>query len=186
MIRMIEVEAKFLVSDLAALERALQNLSQELAPVEFHQADEYFNHPCRDFGTTDEAFRLRNCNGRLDLTYKGPRLDAVTKTREELELAISDNAAESISVLRSILLALGFRSAGGVVKHRRSVIVHIDSTPVTVSIDNVTGLPTYAELEIICDAADRESATATMLRVAELLNLNQTERRSYLELLGCC
>jgi len=184
---MIEVEAKFLVPDVPAFAQALQQLAATESTAEYDQRDEYFNHPCRDFGVTDEAFRLRTCNGRLELTYKGPRLDAVTKTREELELEIAgDTGSESEGTLRSILLALGFRPAGCVIKYRRSVVVTFEATPVTISIDDVKGLPAYAELEITCNATARESATATILRLAALLKLTPSERRSYLELLKSC
>lgn len=182
---MIEVEAKFLVSDISALEQALHRFPGSETVTEYQQRDEYFNHPCRDFGATDEAFRFRTCNGRLEVTYKGPRLDSVTKTREELELAIGSADAEaSECTMRSILLALSFRPAGCVMKCRRSALVNFEGAPVTVSIDNVSGLATYVELEIRCEAAEREEATRTILRLAETLMLKHSERRSYLELLG--
>ena len=49
------------------------------------QVDRYFAHPCRDFARTDEALRLRRDGDDVAITWKGPRIDAATKTRRESE-----------------------------------------------------------------------------------------------------
>ena len=54
--------------------------------------DHYFNAPDRDFAQTDEAFRLRRIGTGELLTYKGPKRDADTKTRTEVELRLADGA----------------------------------------------------------------------------------------------
>ena len=183
---MIEVEAKYLVTNVGEFEQAALLWAGGNPALEYLQCDEYFNHPCRDFGQTDEAFRIRSCNGQTKLTYKGPRLDTVTKTREELEVEIpSTESGRSDSVLRSLLLALGFTPAGCVNKVRRSFEGAAGGFPVTVSMDAVEGLPPYAEIEITCESAQRAAATALVLQLATVFGLTQSERRSYLELLGC-
>jgi len=84
---MYEVELKFPVADLPALERRLAELAGRFyAPVD--QVDRYFNHPCRDFAQTDEALRLRHHGDGVAITWKGPRIDAATKTRREIELPL--------------------------------------------------------------------------------------------------
>lgn len=55
-----------------------------------------------------------------------------------------------------------------------------------VSLDSVQGLPFYVELEITCDASERDAATDAILRMAERMVLSDSERRSYLELFGFC
>lgn len=182
---MIEVEAKYLVTDVCGFEQAALRWGGGRLPVEFRQCDEYFNHPCRDFGFTDEAFRIRSCDRQTQVTYKGPRLDTVTKTREELELTIPDSGTQSSgSVLRALFLALGFTPAGCVNKTRRSFTGVAGGFPVSVSLDAVEGLPLYAEIEITCESSERGVATELVLRLAESFGLSQSERRSYLELLG--
>ena len=86
---MYEVEQKYPLADVAAVEAALARLGATWhATVE--QVDRYFNHPCRDFAATDEALRLRRTDQALAITWKGPRLDATAKTRRELELPLAD------------------------------------------------------------------------------------------------
>lgn len=179
---MIEVEAKYLVTNVGEFEQAALLWGGGIPALEYRQCDEYLNHPCRDFGQTDEAFRIRSCNGQTKLTYKGPRLGTVTKTREELELEIP--SGQSSSVLRSLLMALGFTPAGCVNKIRRSFEGAAGGFPVIISMDAVEGLPPYAEIEITCESAQRGAATELVLQLAEVTGLTQSERRSYLELLG--
>ena len=182
---MIEVEAKYLVTNVGEFEQAALRWGGGNPALEYRQCDEYFNHPCRDFDQTDEAIRIRSCNGQIELTYKGPRLDTITKTREELELEIpSTNSGQSNSVLRSLLIVLGFTPAGCVKKVRRSFEGAAGGFPVTISMDAVEGLPPYAEIEITCESAQRGAATELVLQLAEAFGLTLSERRSYLELLG--
>ena len=69
------------------------------------QVDEYYAHPTRDFAATDEALRLRTENDLTVITYKGPKLDRETKTREEFEVSVANRAT-----MASILDRLGFQS----------------------------------------------------------------------------
>jgi len=182
---MIEVEAKFAVDAPERLFAAVQTLNPREPFEDSAESDEYFNHPVRDFRITDEALRIRRTVDSVQLTFKGPRLDAVTKSRKELELPIA-SVAEALafteSQLREILLALGFTSAGMVRKQRKTTTVRFEDRDFTISFDQVEGLPFYAELEILCDEPQRASATASLLRLAEYLGLHQSERRSYVEL----
>jgi adenylate cyclase class 2 len=197
---MIEVEAKFRLSDVEAFEHLLISLGGSLPGRLLHQSDEYFQHPCRSFDQTDEALRLRTvaeaspsgeaCPEQLELCYKGPRLDPSTKTRREIEFTTLALAAEtgtpqkqSVEALRNILLTLGFSSAGWVRKKRRAFDILFENQSVCVSVDYVDGLPPFAELEIVCSESQRAEATSRILRLAETLGLRDSERRSYLELL---
>ena len=54
----IEVEQKFRIADVPAMERQLRALGATLGATEL-QVDCYFAHPQRDFAQTDEALRLR-------------------------------------------------------------------------------------------------------------------------------
>ena len=182
---MIEVEAKFAVDAPEQLLAAVHAINPCASFEESEESDEYFHHPARDFRITDEALRIRRTGDSVQLTWKGPRLDAVTKSRKELELPISSEVAAlalTANQLRDILLALGFTSAGIVRKKRKTTTVLFEDRHFTVSFDQVEGLPFYVELEILCEEAQRASATASLLRLAEHLGLHQSERRSYIEL----
>ena len=55
---MLEIEVKAELDDRRRVESELRHLGAR-ARGERRQVDLYFAHPCRDFGKTDEALRLR-------------------------------------------------------------------------------------------------------------------------------
>ena len=176
-----EVEQKHRVVDLAALLSRLARQGVELeSPVE--QADQYFAHPARDFATTDEALRIRTTGGRSFVTYKGPKLDVVTKTRRELELPLHERDADG-SQFAKLLVALGFRPVATVRKQRRMFRIDHSGRPVEGAIDEVDSVGTFVELEIIADDANLEAAKQVIRDLAAALDLGPTERRSYLGML---
>ena len=177
----LEVELKFPVSDVAALAKRLADLGWSKHAEEM-QSDEYFAHPCRDFVATDEAFRVRTVNGESCLTYKGPRLDAETKTREEIEVGLAMGASSSQQMSR-LLASLGFESRDFVRKHRVVGTLEWQGHPVTVSMDAVDELGDYVEIEVLASPAEFASAKQRVLELAETLNLHESERRGYLTLL---
>ena len=75
-----EVELKFPVADLGAIEARLVELGTRFDEA-VTQVDRYFAHPARDFARTDEALRIRQVGNACYVTYKGPKVDAATKTR---------------------------------------------------------------------------------------------------------
>lgn len=182
-----EVEQKYPVKDAAALEAQLRELGARAAGTgALEQADQYFNHPARDFAQTDEALRLRRVGAANFVTYKGPKLDATTKTRQEIELPLppGDAAAEGFAEL---LAALGFRSVAEVHKKRRLLEIPWDGCTIEAALDQVAGLGAFLELELSVDGeADGPEVQAAKARIASLaaaLELERSERRSYLELL---
>ncbi len=136
---MIEVEIKA-KADLSKVRLILEHIRAVKIRVE-DQSDTYFAAPYRDFAKTDEALRIRNLDGRAVLTYKGPKLDSVSKTRKEFETVVDEkNTTE-------ILHALGFSEAGAVRK-RREVFRAGD---ITVCLDSVEGLGEFLEVEIVVE-----------------------------------
>jgi adenylate cyclase, class 2 len=176
-----EVEQKFPVADLAPTEARLADLGAVFAsPI--RERDRYFAHPARDFAQTDEALRIRSVGDANCVTYKGPKIDATTKTRRELELPLAATAAGA-EAFAELLNALGFQPVAEVHKTRRPVTVAWQGLEVTGALDSVDGLGQFIELEL-CVAQPRiELARTAIMSLAERLDLSQTERRSYLELL---
>src|SRR5215472_15845297 len=114
---MLEVEVKYAGADFASLGRQLRHWGAR-GKKSRTEADHYFNAPDRDFATTDEALRLRRIGQRNFVTYKGPKIDAATKTRTEIEvpLASGDGPADGFTRL---LVSLGYRPVAVVRKARR-------------------------------------------------------------------
>jgi adenylate cyclase class 2 len=176
-----EVEQKFPVQDFGEMERKLVALGGEFASA-IEQVDRYFAHPARDFAKTDEALRIRRTGEENRITYKGPKLDLQTKTRQELELPLPPGrqAAEDFS---SLLHALGFRRVAEVFKRRRKLHFSWQGFEVEASLDEVERVGRFVELEIVADHQRLDAARESLLALAKELGLETIERRSYLELL---
>lgn len=176
-----EVEQKFAIADAAAVIDKLRRLGARAGEM-MVQVDQYFNHPSRDFAQTDEALRLRQIGEANFITYKGPKLDATTKTRKELELPLLAGASTAAS-FAELLTALGFRHVAEVRKQRQAMHLAWQGRDVEIAIDQVESLGTYLEIEIAASEADLEAARSSLQSLAAELQLAASERRSYLELL---
>lgn len=178
---MVEVELKFRLSGDRTIESLVELLNAHRLDCST-QVDTYFQHPARDFRQTDEAFRIRSIDERNVLTYKGPLLDHVSKTREETEIAFAEGPAGRDG-LRRILTALGFVPLPPVVKRRTEYEALVDGLLVHLCHDRVDGLGEYVELETLADEDAWPAARDTLLSLGQRLTLGETVRRSYLQLL---
>lgn len=178
---MIEVELKYPLVD---AENALTSLiARGAVPAgEATELDVYFAHPVRDFAQTDEAFRVRWDGRTATMTYKGPLLDTVSKSREESELELSGGQAGLETALRMVQ-QLGFRKVRSVEKKRSKLLLLHDGRQITISLDDVTGVGLFIELETLAADDDWEAARDTLLTLGERLGLGTAERRSYLQML---
>jgi adenylate cyclase class 2 len=176
-----EVEQKFRLADAAALKARLLELAAPIGDA-VTQSDRYFNHPARDFAKTDEALRIRSVGEQNFVTYKGPKVDATTKTRREIELAIPPGAAGARQ-FAEMLVALGFREVATVRKQRRTAHCAWQGRTAEIAIDNVVGVGEFCEIELSADEADLPAARDALAGLAARLGLAGSERRSYLELL---
>jgi adenylate cyclase, class 2 len=176
-----EVEMKFPVTDLAALESRLVELGATIAAPQL-EADVYFSHPARDFAKTDEALRIRRKGSSTSVTYKGPKIDATTKTRREIDVTLpsGEHAAQQWT---GLIESLGFTPIGEVRKSRRKANIDWQDRTVEISLDELAGLGVYVELEVIAEPDDVDAVRSNILSLAEALGLKGSERRSYLELL---
>ena len=176
-----EVEVKFPLSDPAEVCARLAALGLHFGPA-VEQVDHYFNHPARDFAATDEALRLRQVGVENCVTYKGPKIDKSTKTREEIELSLpaGRQVADDFAALFRVL---GFCPAGTVRKERQRGTLSGDGHLVEVALDNIQVIGCFLELEISANDESLESAKKALESLAQELGLGRTERRSYLELI---
>ncbi|NJE75627.1 class IV adenylate cyclase [Thermococcus sp. ES12] len=173
---MIEIEVKG-YADESVFERVRENF--KLIRKEYHE-DTYFRHPCRDFAETDEALRIRirRFNGHFEafLTYKGPKIDRNSKTREEIEVPISDPDKHT-----EILRSLGFEEVLTIEKTREKYYV---DKGIIIDLDEVNGLGKFIEIEALADREEIVEETVKILHeILESLGVERFERRSYLELM---
>lgn len=204
-----EVEVK-VRADHERLREALADRDAE--PLgEVVQTDTYYDAPDRDFAETDEALRIRretDTGGdeiggdsergvpervgapgaepppvgadtdldRTKLTYKGPLVDAGSKTRAEHETTVDDGAE-----LAGVLGGLGYEPAATVEKHRERYALD----GYTVTLDAVTGLGEFVEVEAETDEAGIERVRDGARELLAELGSDPTDqiRTSYLGLL---
>lgn len=177
----LEIEQKYPVDDLRQLRHSLEALGATFEPP-VNQVDLYFRHPSRDFAQTDEALRLRRVGEENCITYKGPKIDAQTKTRRELELSMEPGQSD-FDKWAELLEILGFRRVRDVSKERIPGKVTWEDGEVHLALDQVAGLGTFLELEILADENELNPAKKRLESLARKLGLEQSERRGYLDLL---
>lgn len=198
---MYEVEVK-VPADHDAVRAALAGAGAERLET-VAQADTYYDAPHRDFAATDEAFRIRtvasaapafertgdlvadvdavlagdaSAGGETRVTYKGPLVEAESKTREEFETTVGDR-----DELAAILDGLGFEPAADVRKLRTKYALD----GFTVLLDAVEGVGDYVEIETdVATETEVEVAREDAYAVLRDLGLDPTEqvRTSYLGL----
>lgn len=173
---MIEIEVKARVNDPKYLERSIIQLGATPIEIE-NQADTYYSAPYRDFEETDEALRIRVQDGKSFLTYKGPKMDRISKTRKEIELEIVD-----VNAMGNILTSLGFLPVAIVTKKRKNFRIG----DFFIALDEVNDLGNFIEIEIsVKDSVYFEEKVETVFRLFEKLGIKRDSsiRKSYLEMI---
>ncbi len=162
----MEVEIKAKIDDANEFIKMIEGMGARFIKEKL-EVDWYFNHPCRDFAETDEALRIRSDN---TLTYKGPKVDKLTKSREEHYISFN-----SAGDMKKILLDLGFKEVAKVEKRRK----YYTFEDLTVCVDSVKDLGSYVEIECI---GEYQPCKEKVIALANKLNIKNFERKSYLEL----
>ncbi len=176
-----EVEIKFRSADHEQLRRRLEARGAVAGPAVV-QVDTYLNHPSRDFARTGEAFRLRRIGSENRITYKGPRHEGPTKTREEIELPFAEGE-ETFDQLMRLFENLGFRPVATIRKTRLTFHLPDRTDHLEVVLDRAEGLGDFAEVEsVAATESDLPDAQAAVLAVARELGLTEVEPRSYLRM----
>jgi adenylate cyclase class 2 len=175
---MYEVELKLRASHEAVRERLSALDADRTGRV--RQVDTYYDAPHRDFAETDEALRIRREEATegstTRVTYKGPLVEAASKTRREVETGVAD-----ADRMDDILGALGFSPAAVVEKDRERYALD----GYTVTLDTVGDLGEFVEIERETGEDDltatREGAVARLRDLG--LDPDDQIRTSYLGLL---
>ncbi|MEM2727073.1 MAG: class IV adenylate cyclase [Archaeoglobaceae archaeon] len=163
----MEVEAKFRLKP--GVEEKIRKIANFVE--EKDEFDVYLSHPCRDFARTDEALRIR-IDKKIKLTYKGPKVDSETKSREEVNVEV-----KSFEETLKLFEFLGFKKFRTVKKRRK--IFKLEKA--IICVDSVEGLGDFIEIEVEGGLENKEE----IFEIAKILGYSKAEsiRLSYLEML---
>lgn len=180
---MIEVEVKLPVPDPDGMKtRILEAGFKEKHFIEEH--DVYFDNAAGNIRANGEALRVRETTDRLtgkkqaQINYKGKKLDTQTMTRRELETGVEDGA-----VCREILQAIGYAPVEPEVVKVRAML---QKDFITACLDDVQGLGSFLELEILVESEEKKDAALD--QIEGILNhfgyqISDTVQTSYLSML---
>ena len=175
MILLFEVEIKAKIRNISRIKEKINELGAIQKKI-INMEDIYFKHPNRDFAITDEALRIRITENMKFLTYKGPKIDKLTKTREEIEISI-----ENSDKLKIILKKLGFIEVPKIKKQRE--IYEIND--ISICFDDVEFIGKFIEIETSAkDEQERVEKLDKLINFAKKIGIEQKDfiRKSYLEL----
>ncbi len=124
-----EIEVKFMIADLPALEVRLRALGAKLIQPRVHEINLRFDTPDGDLSGAQRVLRLRK-DQQARLTYKGPsQVNQKVNVRQEIELVVDD-----FENARRFLEVLGYEVVGMYEKFRstykfHNVLVTLDEMP---------------------------------------------------------
>jgi adenylate cyclase class 2 len=165
-----ETEIKLPVRDVASAKRMLYRAGFRVHKRRLFEDNTVFDTPGQALRGAASLLRLREAGGKAIVTFKGRPIESKHKSREELEIEVSDAATA-----RLIAERLGFRAVFRYQKYRteykqpsRSGTATLDETPIGV----------YLELEGQPGWIDR---TARQLGFAEKDYITSSYGRLYLD-----
>jgi len=192
---MIEVEIKVQIPDPALMRKRFED-NQGIYKFSLIHEDTYYNMPkgLRDFKQTDEALRLRK-SSRYDkgnreniqdieyfITYKGRKIDTLTKTREEIDIKIED-----IEKMKKMLELLGFQEVLTVKKERELYVFNFKNYQIEALIDYLPILKKhFIEVEYLAKFSEEiEDLRQVLFDFLSLFDIKRAESiiKSYLELI---
>ncbi len=163
---MIEVERKFRLDD--SKKQGVLSMLENKTPQDFHQIDKVFlfqNNSFKNFKRGQPVIRIRSSNGVITLTYKR----ALNEGGDMLEHEVK---VDSVDVTQAIVLELGYLLATDIEKKRQEF--SFDNA--TVSLDEVVGLGTFLEIEIMADDEQKiDDAQKKVMEIAEKFGLGEAE-----------
>lgn len=178
---MIEVEVKVSVRDKEIIIKKLYEHGFVKKDY-ICETDIYFDTEEDLIRKNDNALRIRSSKNLTTheihhyITYKGPKLDAISMTRQELETEIED-----MEVMKELLKALGYVKTYTVIKSRQ----YFSNGTVSACIDSVNNLGEFLELEMVVQEAEKEFALDNIIEFLEQIGYCRDEiiRTSYLSML---
>ncbi len=101
-----EIEIKFLVRDLKALEKKLRELGFRCETPRTHEINTLYDLPGQKLRRKGELLRLRDYGGNWKLTHKAKAKPGRYKSRGELETGVSDGKTMGAIIPRAGVCAV--------------------------------------------------------------------------------
>lgn len=166
----IEVERKRELADATALRARLAEAGYREAGTSV-EVDTYYSRPDIDFLATVECLRVRQRDGFAEITYK-PASTAATHSAAGIiakpETNVVLSGPDQAGAATTLLDVLGMVRLCEVAK-TRTTFRHPDCDDITVVIDLITGVGTFAETEVM--AAEPDAAATLLDQVEQQLGL---------------
>lgn len=171
----IEVELKFQLLNANTFKAALSGIEPTIKMQ--HQKDIYFNPPHKDFLASrliSEWLRLRKTEKNSSINYKNWHIKEGENT---VSCDEQETVVENFKQMYEILSSLGFIEIATVEKYRTSWIID----KAEISIDEVTDLGSYIEIEAKGDFSSIEEAKNYIYNYLEKTeaNLGEQDFRGY-------
>ena len=190
---MLEIEMKFRVANAAEYERLISETLGASFGEPTVESDVFFTNEALGFPNEGKSLRIRRRGNYLAATFKGPRLDSQTKTREEIELTLVDERPElteenarRVDEARANWIRfyerLGFSQYGVVTKSRRRASTEYGGRQFEITLDEIDGLGVFTELEVSAEKEEFVDARAVVMLLAQKLGLRETVTSSYLSM----
>ena len=132
-----ETEVKIRIESVAKAEELLRREGFRVISERAHEFNWVFDTPDATLRRNGCLLRLRSTRGQSTLTYKGPATAGKHKSREELEVAVSDGAI-FCKILEKIGLQVTFRYEKYRAEYARPNepgLVTVDDTPIGVFLE---------------------------------------------------
>ena len=170
-----EVEIKLAVPSLQAARRLLRTAGFRVSKRRVFEKNTVFDTPRLGLRNARKLIRVREAGGATILTYKGAPIASRHKSREELELEISDGGE-----IAAIFERLGFHPMFRYEKYRTefrpasgSGVAMLDETPVGIYVELEGTPPWIARTARKLGFAEKDYITASYAR----LHLESCQRR---------
>ena len=192
---MFEVEIKVQISDPVRIREKFKE-NHGLYEFSLIHEDTYYNMPkgLRNFKQTDEALRLRKST-RFDknnmkknqeieyfFTYKGKKLDNLTKTRREVDIRV-----DNLDKMKELLNLLGFQEVLTVQKERELYKFEYKNYKIEALIDYLPNLKQhFIEVEYLSVSKEEiDESREILFELLSLFGISKKEsiKKSYLELI---
>ncbi len=166
----LEIEAKYKISteQRSTIDQYIK--SNNFVPKKVvREADTYYSRPDIDFMVTKECLRIRRSDTYSELTYKPGSTKEMQATglfwKQELDIDVTGQEEK----MHSFLLAIGSIELVTVPKERRA----FKKGKVVLALDEIKGLGTFLEIEIITSKDDKKQALKEIESMAKLLKLDE-------------